>query len=247
MSEDVNVGLGNEQSTESVETVNETQNTTVESTTQDTPITEIELDGIGKVKLDDIKEWKQGYMRQSDYTRKTQELALSKKEQAEAIEVYNYLKNNPDIAQALSQGDFSKASGTPVAKALPSHSSLPELQDLQMKMAGIELDNAITSLKSRYKDFDEVEVLTEADRLGVTDLEFVYLGLQGKKLPEIKKQIQAELTKQIKQNGIATETLISDTDKATPKPSTALTPSELAIAEKMGLTPEAYARGKIKR
>ena len=36
---------------------------------------EIEIPGIGKVSTDEVKEWKQGYLRQSDYTRKTQELA----------------------------------------------------------------------------------------------------------------------------------------------------------------------------
>jgi hypothetical protein len=76
-----------------------------EPVTPPTPITEFDIDGIGKVKVDDIKEWKLGYMRQSDYTRKTQEIARQRNETKDALDVYNFLKSNPTIAQALADGD----------------------------------------------------------------------------------------------------------------------------------------------
>jgi hypothetical protein len=206
---------------------------------------EIEIEGFGKVKIDELKEWKSGYMRQSDYTRKTQELAKSRNEQKEALEIYNYLKNNPQVAQAISQGDVSAVQNNPMFSGLNPYSS--QIEDLNMKLAGIELDNMISGLKNRYNDFNEVEVLQEADRLGVTDLEFVYNALQGKKLPTLKeqltKEIERSITDKIKQNGLGTQSIINTND-ASAVAGNGLSDIEVAIAKKMGLSPEAYAKGK---
>lgn len=55
---------------------------------------EFDIDG-EKVKLSQIKEWKKGYMLQSDYTTKTQELAQQRKELEDLIKFADYLKSNP--------------------------------------------------------------------------------------------------------------------------------------------------------
>jgi PHP family Zn ribbon phosphoesterase len=110
----------------------------------------------------------------------------------------------------------------------------------------IELDSTLNTLKSKYSDFNEVEVLQEADRLGVKDLEFVYNALRGKKLDNIKetltKQIENDLTEKIRKNGIETQTIINSGDTVA-SANHGLTPEQLAIAAKMKLTPEQYARG----
>lgn len=209
---------------------------------------EIEIDGFGKVKIDDLKEWKSGYMRQSDYTRKTQEIAKLRQENQQAMEVYNYLKNNPQVAQALNNGDTSVLQNNPMFNSLNPVNS--QINDLNMKLAGFELDNMINSLKGRYSDFNEVEVLQEADRLGVTDLEFVYNALQGKKLPTLKqeltKEIEKSITNKIRKNGLDTQSIINSNDTNVVQ-GTGLSDIEVAIAGKMGLSPEAYAKGKSKK
>ena len=48
----------------------------------------VEIEGIGKISVDEIKEWKQGYLRQSDYTRKTQSLASQRQEYEDAVNLY---------------------------------------------------------------------------------------------------------------------------------------------------------------
>lgn len=40
----------------------------------------IVVDGIGEVSLDELREWRNGYMRNADYTQKTQELARQRQE-----------------------------------------------------------------------------------------------------------------------------------------------------------------------
>lgn len=207
---------------------------------------EFEIEGVGKVKSDEIREWKLGYMRQSDYTRKTQELAKQRTESKEALELYNFFKNNPQMAQAVRDGDTTALKQTPIATVLNKDN---HYEDVTMRLASIELDNQINTLKTKYPDFNEVEVLNEADRLGIADLEFIYNGLQGKRLPnlvsEITKRIESQLTEKIRQNGIATQTIISTNDVITDA-NHGLSDVELTIATKMGLTPEQYAKGKAR-
>lgn len=217
-----------------------------ESVTQPTPVTEFEIDGVGKVKLDDIKEWRSGYMRQSDYTKKTQEIARLRNENKDALEIYNFLKQNPSVAQALADGDPNALKGTAIAGKLATN---PQLEDVNYRLASMELDNKLNMLKSKYSDFDEVEVLTEAERLGVADLEFVYNAIRGRNVDKMKetltKQIENELTEKIRKNGIDTQTIISPND-TTATTNYGLTPAQIAIATKMRLTPEQYAKGVLK-
>jgi hypothetical protein len=59
---------------------------------------EVELEGGNKVKMSDLKK---GYMMQSDYTTKTQQLAEQKKEVEELANLANYLKANPAKLQRI--------------------------------------------------------------------------------------------------------------------------------------------------
>lgn len=226
------------------------QDTQVTQPTQPevTPVSEYEIDGIGKVKIDDIKEWQRGYMRQSDYTRKTQEVAKSRKETQEAMEVYNYLKSNPQIVEALSSGDTSVVKGNPAFKSLNPMDS--RIDELNFKLASIELDSNLDSLKRKYPDFNEVEVLTEAERLNLSDLEFVYQALQGRKLPDIeskiRKDVELQLTNKIRQNGLDTSTVIEENDVPTGSANHGLTAEEILVASKMGISPERYAKNKMR-
>lgn len=217
--------------------------TAAEDTATDVPVSEFNIEGIGTVKAEDIKEWKLGYMRQSDYTKKTQEIARQRDEAKDAMEIYAYLKQNPAIAQALADGNAGALNGTPIASKLATN---PQLEDVNYRLASIELDSKLNALKAKYPDFNEVEVLTEADRLGIADLEFVYNGLRGKNIDSLKesltKQIETELTEKIRKNGIETQTIISPGD-TTADTNYGLTPAQIAIATKMKLTPEQYAKG----
>lgn len=228
-----------------------TENTTVAPVTQETqsaPINEVEIEGLGKVKYDEIKEWKNGHMRQSDYTKKTQEVSAQRKEAERAMQVYKLLESNPQLVQALQNGDFTQAAQNPVLQNALGGNKYVE--DLAQKVATIELDGMINGLKSRYNDFNEVEVLNEADRLGIADLEFVYHALQGKKVPQMREQlekdIRTKLTEQIRKNGLDTSTMISDNDQPTHTANFGLSEAELSVAGKMGISPEAYAKGKAR-
>jgi hypothetical protein len=216
------------------------------TSTTPAPITEFEIDGLGKVKVDDIKEWKQGYMRQSDYTKKTQSIAQQRKEMQQAIEVFEYLKANPQVANALANGQPVQIAGTPLANVRNS-----ETEYLNSELAALKLDIELRDLKSKYKDFDEIAVLKKAEELGTYDLEFVYKGLKGESTDtnsltqEIRRQIESELMAKIQQNNSATQTIISPTDQ-TANENYGLTPEEIALCDKAGWDKEAYAKNKIR-
>lgn len=220
--------------------------TNTEPTPATTPLTEIEIDGIGKVKVDELKEWKQGYLRQQDYTKKTQAVAREKAEIKDALDVYNYLKNNPAIAQQLASGQVPQnIDGTPLATMNPV---TKQVADVQRELALMKLDNDLANLKTKYSDFDEVATLTKAEELGVADLEFVWNAIRGANVDnlktEIEKQVRTTLTEQIKKNGLDTKTIINTNDTVN-KSTINLSQEEMLIAQKMGIDPKMYAENKF--
>lgn len=203
---------------------------------QDTP-QYINLDG-EQLTLEQIKEFKQGYLRQSDYTKKTQILAQERERLKEAVELYEYLQNNPEIAQKLVEED------TGVKNIAPTQEN-QMLKDLSYKIATIELDAQLNNLKAKDPDLDEIELLTIANQRGVNldDAYNIYRGLNFDKILEKKlKEQSANLTKQIQQNGNVTKTLISDADKANKNANYGLSDAQLNMAKKLGMTPEEYAK-----
>lgn len=110
-----------------------------------------EIDG-EKITIDQIKEWKQNGLRQSDYTKKTQELAQQRKE--------------------------LEALGTELPEKEGS-TELERLERIERELVARQLDLEITEFKTKYPDFDEVAVLNEAEKRGVYDLEFVYKALRN--------------------------------------------------------------------
>ena len=64
------------------------------------------IEGFGDYTVDELKEFKNGYLRQSDYTKKTQELARQREEANDALEVYGlsyfmYKRFNRELNRSL--------------------------------------------------------------------------------------------------------------------------------------------------
>lgn len=124
----------------------------VEITPEEVPkVDKFNIDG-EEITLEQIKEWKQNGLRQSDYTKKTQELAQQRKE-LEALK-----GDLPEQEEDLTE--------------------LARIEKLERALIDKELDLEITSLKVKYPDFDEVAVLDECNKRNVYDLEFIYKALR---------------------------------------------------------------------
>lgn len=208
------------------------------------------IDGIGEVTVEEIKEWRQGNLRQSDYTKKTQAIAKEREDLEDALELYNYLKANPEVARRLQNDDDEIDDGikNKVNRLTPE---MQRLEDLERKIARDELDRELDGLKTKYPDFDDVKVLTEAQRRNIDDLEFVYKALsreekspvdvdkiKAEAVSEAKKQIMEEL----KLNSETTQTIVSGgVSKPIQTPKT-LTPSQKRVAIGMGVSEEDYLK-----
>ena len=111
-----------------------------------------DIDGIGEVTVEEIKEWKQGNLRQSDYTKKTQAIAKEREDLEDALELYNYLKANPEVARRLQNDDDEIDDGikNKVNRLTPE---MQRLEDLERKIARDELDRELDGLKSKISRF----------------------------------------------------------------------------------------------
>ncbi len=201
----------------------------------------VEIEGVGEVSLDELK---QGYLRQSDYTKKTQELAKQRKEAEEAIEVYKELQSNPLVTKELQKATNAN---------LPSHLTSKtdaKIVELENKLYDLMLEKQISDLEGRYEDFEVMEVLKMAQEKNITNLEDAYhLSKAGKPQKEsidvekLKEDLKKELLKEIDANK-NTDSIIS-AKGATPPAEVnirKLSKTESKIAKNMGMTNEEYVK-----
>jgi len=237
--------------TDPVETVATEPDPAPQATTEPTePATpapeELEIEGIGKVKIDDIKEWHKGNLRQSDYTRKTQELAKQREELAEAVEVFNYLKENPQIVQALQAIDEQGVVDRGVMQKTSPESAM--MKQLYYNQKSMEVDMQLDKLRDKYGEFDAVEVLNMATQLKTEDLEYAYKLVNYDKIAvdqqRLKEQVKAELKAELEQNRLKTQTIVSAPSSQMQPNLNTLTPEEIRVATGMGLSAEDYSKWK---
>lgn len=200
----------------------------------------INIDGVGEVTLEELRN---GYLRQSDYTRKTQEVSRKAKEVEEAVTVYEQLKSNPQLTQQVFQNTQVPANLDPTqAKVI----------ELENKLYDMMLEREIETLQGKYADFEIREVLKVAQEKGITNLEDAYVLAKSHKsvevktqdLEDIKKQIRQELLKELELERNATQSIIASNDGVavitdnSPK----LSEGERKVAKMMKMTDAEYAK-----
>lgn len=200
----------------------------------------IYIEGVGEVTIEELKK---GYLRQADYTKKTQEISRKIKESEEAIALFNYLKSNPQITQQLLQTNNLPPSLDPNAL---------KVQELENKLYDFMLEKEIETLQNKYEDFDVREVLGMANEKGIVNLEDAYLLLKSRKtlgktdgvdIETLKKQLRQEILKELDEEKKSTSSIISSNDKSpldNMKPK--LTESEQKVARNFGMTDEEYIK-----
>lgn len=257
--------VGNSEQIQNTSTETQPTNNAVDTTQgQSTQVSEItpptespttptypEFVEIGNEKVP-FAEVQKGYLRQSDYTRKTQELAQQRKEAEEALELVAYLRANPHLAQRLVEdGEVTPPTQTtkqtvPVVQDI-NNPLAKDIQEIKKEMYLSKLDSTLNSLKAKYPDFNEVDVLNRAAELNTDNLEFVYHGMKGQNLESIvaqkvKEQL-AQATQQMQQtDGVVSKTLISGGDGANINANHGLSQLEMNMADKLGMSYEEYAK-----
>lgn len=212
-----------------------------------------------EVTLEQIQEWKNGYLRQSDYTKKAQELARQRQEIEEALRVIEQIRSNPELAQQI-------ATQTQVPTLDPYTA---KMQELEARMYDMMLEKEVESLSHKYPDFEVREVLTIAQEKQMTNLEDAYFIWKARQqvskpksqetaspqpsfnMEELKEQLRQELLNELKaqQTPDVPKSIITTQGSTPPKtePPIKLSASEVKVAKALGMTPEEYAQWRNKK
>lgn len=200
------------------------------------------VEGVGEFTADEIKELKQSGLRQSDYTKKTQELARQREEAKDALELMNYLRQNPHIVDAMKEVEGNVNMGI-LNKPTVENQMLMEIAFNQKSM---ELDMKVNQLKEKYGDVDEVALFNKAKELQTEDLEFVYKALRYDESANDRQKLIEEAKAQLKAELEANKSGVSTVVDITPSGPVALAPTldedQKRIARGMGLTEEEYLK-----
>ncbi len=228
--------------TTSTETTDNKQTETTEEVkekTKEEKQDKINIDGVGEVTLDELKN---GYLRTADYTKKTQEVSRKSKDAEEAIALYNHLKQNPQLAQQLLQTEKLPATLDPAAN---------KISELENKMYDMMLQQEISTLQNKYPDFEIKDVLETAQEKKIVNLEDAYHLVKSRKPAKtetidkeaLKKELRQELLKEIEAEK-STSSIITTSDSGavvednTPK----ITEAERKVARHQKLTDEEYIK-----
>lgn len=200
-----------------------------------------EVDG-EKYTAAQIKEFRTGNLRQQDYTRKTQELSRAREENKDAVELFNYLREHPEIAKKLSEEAPEVKSKTDALDPLTQR-----LNNMEMQFNTKEIDRQLEAILSKDKMVTDMELLNIANENHMT-IDKAYQYWKGENVDKIVANKMSEqskkLTEQIKKNGLDTKTLIQPGDKPTATGNFGLSEVEVAYAEKLDMTSEEYSKYK---
>lgn len=208
---------------------------------EETQSTSFNVDGIGEVSVDDIKEWKNGHLRQSDYTKKTQELAKQREQMQDAVNLYNYMKERPYLIDSIKQAENNPEV---LRKSAPTQEN-QKLQELLYNQKAMETDLKLTELHNKYGDFDDAELFQTAVDMNVKDLEFALKAVLFERKSDVdtKEITKQELEKELEKNRDVVSTVVStkrSNIKSTPK----LTAQEKHIANELGISEREYLKWK---
>lgn len=189
-----------------------------------------------------LAEIETGYMRQQDYLAKIEEANKLKEESKQALELVDYIKKNPEVAQRLMSEE-----NVPSNISSSINPAMERIEKLEKQLYIKEMDATLNGLKMKYPDFNEIEVLNRAVQLNTSDLEFVYHGLRGANMDNIiaqkvKEQL-AQATQEMAKNSQSTRTVVGNTKHSEVATTTHnLTKQQMRVADMMGISYEDYAK-----
>ena len=181
---------------------------------------------------------KNGYLRQSDYTKKTQEVSKLRKEAEEAMKIAEFVKSNPQLAQSIG--------------VEPINPFMNKISELEEQLYDMKLEKEIETLTNKYSDFEVLEVLQVAHDKGLTNLEDAYKIVKSNKpviqpsvnIDEIREQIKNELLKEfgVDENTKIKTVISSGANAQITNNAPSISEAEAKVARFMKLTPEEYIK-----
>lgn len=189
-----NTGLESSEVSTPSETVDMTLDGSVTESVE--PIESLfEVDGT-PITLDEARS---GYLRQSDYTRKTQELAEMRTRLAEAEAITAALQQNPSETIAALQEAFGVGYGQDSDPYADMDPEIARITVLEQKIAAQEqaatqaaIEKEIGSLHNEYGEFDNAELFAHAIKGGFPNLRSAYADMNFSSLSAQLQQVTAK-------------------------------------------------------
>lgn len=135
-----------------------------------------------------------GYSRQQDYTRKTQQLAAEREQYSQLAALAAALDRDPAgtlaaLQEAYGLNQQDEPSDPEEARIAQLERFVAEQQEAARQAA---FDRQIASLQQRFGDVDEVALLEHAIRHGISDLEAAYAHMNFQKVYEEAQAAKAK-------------------------------------------------------
>jgi hypothetical protein len=242
----------------------------IAESSQNSPFFEdVSPDGTKKVYAtrDDLaREWKSSYLRQSDYTRKTQEIAQARKQHEEEIRKFQedqkafldnrkrydewdkLLKQRPDIYQQL-----EKAASSPPDAYTAFERSREYADGAKQELAGRiealekrleeentkkELDSEIQALKGKYPDFNEPEIMSRLEYISDgSTAKLLELLYHAYKGQTSPAQVEEKITQNLQKKSQARMVPAKGAGPSTPRRYSSLDEAKNAAYEDEGIAP----------
>ena len=135
-----------------------------------------------------LEELQQGYQRQADYTRKTQEVAAERERLQQAEAIVSALENDPSgtlqtLARSFNVDTFDQPQTNEDGYELDATEK--KLVELENKLAKQEqaqrvqqVEREVDTLQEKYGEFDRKELLNHALKHGISNLEAAYTHMR---------------------------------------------------------------------
>ena len=208
---------------------------------ENVPINEIDLDG-EKITLEQIKQFKQGY---NSYSKQVSDYKALQEQSKDALELFNYIKSNPELAQKLYEYDAEISSGN-LKDKLPSKEK-EEISTLRREMTAIKIDAELSSIKAKDASVDEIALLQIATEKGLP-LDIAYKVWKADNYDtELKSKLKEQsksITKDLQNAKKTTKTLITEDAGKADDGTFGLSKQEIAMANKLEISLEDYSRWK---
>ena len=171
--------------TEAIESTEEVDNLETSTEVPEEPGYVVKIDG--EEQQVSLEELQQGYQRQADYTRKTQEIAVERERLQQAEAIVSALETDPSgTLQTLARSfNVDVAPNQPTQEDFDFDPTEKKIADLENKIAKQEqaqrvqqVEREVSSLQEKYGEFDRKELLNHALKHGIPNLEAAYTHMR---------------------------------------------------------------------
>lgn len=185
---------------------------------------------------------------------KTSQTPVYDEETQQAIELMNYLKENPQLIGALR--DTDPTAYQEMNNFVPDEMTR-KMQEFEEFMVEQQYQKVVQTMKTKYSDYDEEKVLEFAEQHDIADLEVAYKALSADSKPKfdleaertkLREQIKAEVMKEMRENASNTSTIVGSGGDVPPvQDEVVITQQEKRVAQMLGMSVDEYTKYRDNR